>query len=260
MHAKQRSEATTLSASLEDYLEAIFHIASEKQVARAKDISARLGVKNSSVTGALRILSSRGLVNYAPYDLITLTPGGAEAAREVIRRHEALRDFFVKVLNIDPETADEGACKMEHAIPLPILERFIQFVEYFETCPSAGAQWVRDFGYTCRGGAERENCAQCVSAEAEERTKGKPKETTMKLSDLKIGQRARMVKLAGHGELRKRLVDMGMVPGAILAVERVAPLGDPIDIKLRGYHLSLRKSEAAMVTVAAIGAAGQVMA
>lgn len=252
------SEATALSASLEDYLEAIFHIAAEKQVARAKDIAARLGVKNSSVTGALRMLAVRGLINYAPYDLITLTPGGAVAAKEVIRRHEALRDFFVKVLNVDLKTADEGACKMEHAIPLPILERFIEFVEYVETCPSPGAKWIREFGYTCQGVADRADCAQCVYSEAEERTKGNPKETTMKLSDLKIGQRARMVKLAGHGELRKRLVDMGMVPGAILAVERVAPFGDPIDIKLRGYHLSLRKSEAALVTVSAIGAAGQV--
>jgi Fe2+ transport system protein FeoA len=51
-----------------------------------------------------------------------------------------------------------------------------------------------------------------------------------------------------------------MVPGAILGVERVAPLGDPIDIRLRGYHLSLRKSEAALVKVAALGAAGEVFA
>jgi Fe2+ transport system protein FeoA len=45
------------------------------------------------------------------------------------------------------------------------------------------------------------------------------------------------------------LIDMGMAPGAVVGVERVAPLGDPIDIKLRGYHLSLRKDEASLVSV-----------
>ena len=68
--------SAVLSASLEDYLKAIFRIVAVKQAARAKDISARLSVSNSSVTGALRTLADRGLINYAPYDLITLTPLG----------------------------------------------------------------------------------------------------------------------------------------------------------------------------------------
>ncbi|HVX65400.1 MAG TPA: DtxR family transcriptional regulator [Bryobacteraceae bacterium] len=254
---------SALSASLEDYLEAIFHIASTRQVARAKDISARLNVTNSSVTGALRMLAARGLVNYAPYDLITLTPMGAAAAKEVIRRHEALRDFFVKVLSVDSETADAGACKMEHEIPGTILERFIQFVEFMEVCPRAGAKWVRDFGYSCRGGAEQDRCAHCVQScleDVEARRKARPRAPAMTLGDLKAGQRARLIRIGGRGESHRRLVDMGMVPGAILGVERIAPLGDPIDIKLRGYHYSVRKTEAALVKVAAIGAAGEVFA
>jgi DtxR family Mn-dependent transcriptional regulator len=83
----------TLSASLEDYLEAIFHISSHKQAAKAKDIAERLHVRASSVTGALRQLAERGLVNYAPYDLITLTATGRKAAESVVQRHAALRTF-----------------------------------------------------------------------------------------------------------------------------------------------------------------------
>jgi DtxR family transcriptional regulator, Mn-dependent transcriptional regulator len=78
-----------LSASLEDYLEAIFHVIEDKQAARAKDIVERLGVHNSSVTQALRALSERGLVNYAPYDLVTLTEAGRTAAAEVVEKHQA---------------------------------------------------------------------------------------------------------------------------------------------------------------------------
>ncbi len=60
------AETQQLSASLEDYIETIYHIITEKQVARGKDISARLSVSGASVTEALRALSRRGLINYAP--------------------------------------------------------------------------------------------------------------------------------------------------------------------------------------------------
>ena len=150
-----------LSASLEDYLKAIFRIVAVKQAARAKDISARLGVSNSSVTGALRTLADRGLINYAPYDVITLTPLGQTTARDIVRRQEALREFFTKVLAVDAETAEIGACKMEHEIPPAIVERFIQFVDFVEVCPRAGAKWIHGFGYSCRD-VSREGCAECV--------------------------------------------------------------------------------------------------
>ena len=90
-----------LSASLEDYLEAIFRIVQEKQAARAKDIGKHLEVSRSSVTGALHALADRELINYAPYDVITLTDKGQALAEDVVRRHEVLRDFFVKVLTAD---------------------------------------------------------------------------------------------------------------------------------------------------------------
>jgi DtxR family Mn-dependent transcriptional regulator len=66
------SDTMALSASLEDYLEAILRIVQEKQVARAKDVGKRLNVGRSSVTGALHALADRKLINYAPYDLRTL--------------------------------------------------------------------------------------------------------------------------------------------------------------------------------------------
>ena len=97
-----------LSSSMEDYLEAIFHISQEKQAARAKDIADRVMVNKSSVTGALRALSEKGLVNYAPYDIITLTVKGKRLAEEIVRRHEALNDFFIKVLLIDQDEAEEA--------------------------------------------------------------------------------------------------------------------------------------------------------
>ena len=67
---------------------------------------------------------------------------------------------------------------------------------------------------------------------------------TAKLKDLRPGQKGKVLKINARGETNKRIVEMGVTPGAVIEVERVAPLGDPIDIKVKGYHLSLRKGEA----------------
>ena len=65
-----------------------------------------------------------------------------------------------------------------------------------------------------------------------------------RLSELKRGEKGRIVKIGGGGGLRRRLLDMGLVSGSEVEMERVAPLGDPIEIKVKGYNLSLRKEEA----------------
>ena len=69
------------------------------------------------------------------------------------------------------------------------------------------------------------------------------------LKDVKIGQSAKVVKLHGEGAVRRRIMDMGMTKGVIVKVRKVAPLGDPIEVTLRGYELSLRKDDAAMIEV-----------
>jgi len=243
-----------LSASLEDYLEVIYHLIAEKQAARVKDISKRLKVNYSSVTGALKSLSSRELVNYAPYELVTLTPRGETLARDVIRRHEVLRDFFVKVLAIEEKHADEAACKMEHAVSAKILERFIAFVEFVETCPRGGASWIKGFGYQCDQDDSMENCEACVSGTLMDLKKKKAdikknERTAIPLDELRPGKKGRIVKISRSGDARRRIAEMGVTSGSLVEVERVAPLGDPIEVKVKGYHLSLRKDDANKIMV-----------
>lgn len=134
-----------LSASLEDYIEAIFHIVAEKKVARGKEIASRLEVSRASVTEALRALSKRKLINYAPYEVITLTTKGNRIAQDVIRRHEILKEFFVKVLAVDQDIADEGACRIEHAAPPEIIDRLTSFVSFIEAFPGGGSDFIKEF-------------------------------------------------------------------------------------------------------------------
>ena len=117
------ADTLALTPSLENYLEAIFHIVKQKSAARAKDIARRLGVSNSSVTNALRALAARQLVNYAPYDIVTLTADGRRMAADVVRRHRVLRDFFVEVLGLAGEEAEEAACRMEHVLSEAVEDR-----------------------------------------------------------------------------------------------------------------------------------------
>jgi len=119
-----------LSASLEDYLEAIHNLALEATVARSKDIAELLGVSRSSVTGALRALKKKGLVNYQPYGFVTLTKKGEAAAAEVVYRHEALKSFMMDVLGIDPHTAQSAACKAEHSLGPRVISRLLDFIEF----------------------------------------------------------------------------------------------------------------------------------
>jgi len=64
------------------------------------------------------------------------------------------------------------------------------------------------------------------------------------LKNLMPGEKAKVARLVGNGAIKRRIIDMGIVPGVEVEMERYAPLGDPAEIKLRGNHLSLRKKEA----------------
>jgi DtxR family Mn-dependent transcriptional regulator len=154
---------TALSASLEDYIEAIYHIIEEKLVARSKEIAAKLDVSRASVTEALRALSKKGLINYAPYEAITMTEKGRKVAEDVIFRHEALKRFFVEVLALDEDISEEGACKIEHAAPPEIISRMISFIDFMQRCPRGGDDLIRGFNDFCTKGKTRVDCEDCVS-------------------------------------------------------------------------------------------------
>lgn len=150
-----------LSESMEDYLEVIYLIISENKVARGKEISERLKVNKSSVTGALHTLSDRKLINYAPYEVITLTEKGKTIAEDIIHRHQVIKRFFIEVLAVDIKLADETACKMEHILPREILERFAKFAEFSDACPRGGSEWVEGFGFRCNKPENPNDCDVC---------------------------------------------------------------------------------------------------
>ena len=69
------------------------------------------------------------------------------------------------------------------------------------------------------------------------------------LKEVKVGQTVKVVKLHGEGAVKRRIMDMGITKGVEIYVRKVAPLGDPVEVTVRGYELSLRKNDAAMIEI-----------
>ncbi len=249
-----------LSASMEDYLEAIYHILSEKQAVRAKDIAKRLNVNNSSVTGALRSLAEKELVNYAPYDVITLTEKGNGLAGEIARKHEALQDFFINVLSIDKTEAVEAACKMEHALSPTILERLIRFMEFVESCPRGGEKWISHFEDNCNYihgyGGPYLNCETCIGDcldDFQRMIKNRENSGVTVLKELNPGAKGKIMKIIGKSGISKRLAELDITRGNMIEVEGVSRDGQSLDIKVRGYHLSLDSEESSKIMIESYG-------
>lgn len=138
-------DAVKITASLEDYLEAIYEIIEEKHGVKAIDVSKRLNVQRSSVTEALKNLAQKKLVNYGRYDVISLTDSGEEVAKKIILKHKVLFDFFSKFLGVEAFEAQENACRVEHVISEDVLQRLIAFIEFNNDFYAKDKNYVEEF-------------------------------------------------------------------------------------------------------------------
>jgi DtxR family Mn-dependent transcriptional regulator len=140
---------SNLSASLEDYLEAILNLSARDGHAHSKDIAEELNVARPSVTGALRTLKKKGLANYEPYGSVTLTRAGRAVAQKVARRHEIIKSFFVDVLAVESEVAQRAACKAEHALGPEVISKLLNFSQFVSQQDRNGNSFIRRFHKFC---------------------------------------------------------------------------------------------------------------
>ncbi|MDR1141569.1 MAG: metal-dependent transcriptional regulator [Planctomycetaceae bacterium] len=126
---RNMTHGNLLTAVMEDYLEAIYHIAQEHGYARSGQISRQLGVHKSTVTTAMHNLESQGFIEYAPYKEVTLTPKGVKEAEGIVRRHDIFFRLLYHLLGVEKEEASKLACEMEHALAPEIADQFISLVE-----------------------------------------------------------------------------------------------------------------------------------
>jgi DtxR family transcriptional regulator, Mn-dependent transcriptional regulator len=143
--SKAQSNEKTLTPVMEDYLEAIFTLDQENTVVRVKDIAQRMDVKMPTVSSMLKTLNNRGLVDYEKYEYVRLTRSGADVGKEMRRRHKVLLTFLTNILNIDHADADNEACKMEHVLGADTLDSLTDFMDFIQSCPRTGENWLNYF-------------------------------------------------------------------------------------------------------------------
>ncbi len=251
-----------LSPSLEDYLEAVLILVRRGRVARVRDIAAHLDVGKSSVTGAVKTLAKRGLVNYEPYQFITLTDRGRELAEDVSSRHVLLREFLSDVLGLDEDVAEANAYRMEHAVDAELLERLGKFSVFVRDCPRAGDSWVRAFVERCGAGdVDAEVCNRCAAEIDSGRGKvSVPVEApgadnrdgggAMPLTMASVGQEVCLAEITGSRELQHRLAEMGLTPGMRFSVINKGNPG-PFIVSVKGSKLMLGRGTVHRVMVKA---------
>lgn len=120
----------SLSITHEDYLEAMVMLgASNSTSVRAVDVAEKMGVSKASVNKAVGVLKEKGLVVQPYYGDITLTDEGMAYGNKVLDRHRTLTRFLNTAVGLDPQTAEEEACKMEHAISDESFEKWLKFID-----------------------------------------------------------------------------------------------------------------------------------
>jgi DtxR family Mn-dependent transcriptional regulator len=117
-----------VSPSLEDYLEVILDLNEENEKIRVTDLAAKMKVAKSSVNQAVTKLVDLQMLRHEHYGPLILTELGAERARKVRCRHRVLQQFLAEILGIEPEIAEQDACRIEHYISQVTMEKLVEYV------------------------------------------------------------------------------------------------------------------------------------
>ena len=216
---------TQMNITSEDYLRTIYAVyeRNKKEGIKSADIAKELNISRPSVSSMLKQLAKKRYVLADRYQKIFLTESGKQEARKIMHKHRVIEVFLTDTLGHDIDLVHEEAHNLEHAFSDRSIEKLEELLNNPKISPTG-----RPIPHAHDGEAIMN--------------------TT--LDKVKKGQEGRIMKVNGKGETRKRILEMGVVKGAKITVMKVAPLGDPIELKIKGYLLSLRKQDAKDIEVA----------
>lgn len=151
-----------LTSSLENYLCAVYNIEKENKAARVKDIAAYLSIGASSVSEAMKVLEKKEYINYEPYGLITITKKGEKLVVEKMKRNEVISNFLRDVLLVDEELIADNARQIEYGMNEQVLEKFVRFLTFMQTCSCKEPKWIKSFKYYAKNGELQDKCNSCI--------------------------------------------------------------------------------------------------
>ncbi len=124
-------EVKKLSASMQDYLEAILELEESEDTVRVTDIANKLQIAKASVNQTINKFKKKGLVRQQIYGPVELTREGRYLAEKIRQTHLKIKQFLIEVLEVEPEIAEEDACRMEHAVSAHTMERLTDFLSSY---------------------------------------------------------------------------------------------------------------------------------
>ncbi|AMP21241.1 hypothetical protein AZF37_08880 [endosymbiont 'TC1' of Trimyema compressum] len=204
-----------LNIKNQDLLEAIYEMEVLNGKARLTDVAAKLEFSKSRANQEVKKLKSMGLVVEEKYGPLQLTDLGKFEAERVVFTHQLIKTFLIRILNVEEDVAEKDACAIEHVISEETIQAIVNQLE--KVTDSIGEFSLKEAeGYLIR---------------------------KKRLSELKMNKKAKILKIQGGREMKKRLMEIGVIKGEIVQLVSIAPFGDPLEFAINDFKLSLRLKE-----------------
>jgi len=219
------SSTREISATVEEYLEAIYRLEEKKGLAKTGDLAKELNVTLGTITNTIENMEKQNLVIHKPYKGVKLTKKGRKLALDVVRRHRLSERLLTDILRLEWSKAHDAACKLEHAIAdEDILKPLEEALGKPKTCP--------------HGNPIPTESGKVVEEKSE------------LLTSLNLGEECTIVKITDERQdLLQYLATLGLVPGANVQIEEKAPFNGPIMVKVMGASYALGRNVASVIWV-----------
>lgn len=218
-----------VSSTLEEYLEVIYRLETEKGSAKTSDLAKHLQVALGTITNTIEHLEKLNLVTHKPYKGVKLTQKGRRIALDVLRRHRLSERLLTDVLRMDWSKTHDAACKLEHAIASKdVIKPLEKILGKPKTCP--------------HGNPIPSESGKVVEEKSE------------LLSDLSPGKEGTIVKVTDERpHMLQYLATLGLVPGANVEIEEKGPFNGPIIVRVMGASYALGRNVASVIWVKRTG-------
>ena len=238
------SKNTTISGNVEEYLELLYKLSPNGEKVSTSMISENLKIAPASATQMLKKLADKGYVKYSPYKGAVLTEDGLKIAKKITRKHRLLERFLCDILKIKSDKIHDQACEMEHVLSDDAERALCHLLEHPNKCPGDSVIPECDLKFT--------TCEECKKRkEVDVEEVGKRNEILISILDLNEHKKGKVSFIRGDHKVIRRLLDMGITIGAVISVVKVAPLGGPVEVAVRGSKLALGRDIASNVFIEA---------
>ena len=230
-----------ITPKIEDYLETIYRLSRKMDTVGVSDVAKAREVSVPTARTAVNRLQDMGFLHQKHYGKIILHEEGEQMGREIYRVHRTLRRFLMEVLLLDPSTAEQDACLMEHGLSPETLERLRIFLDVLDrgnqTSKNVMLAFKESLHFIDKDHPDSHSLAAVQNSCA------------MTLLDLTPGKVGVIRKIGGNGRIRHRILDMGFHIGKKVSMVKYAPLKDPVEFAINGNHISLRREEAKLICI-----------